>query len=132
MRNIIIKVVREVLEKEENVVFAYFFGSFVSDEKFGDIDIGIYLGQPPDNIFTVSSELKHRISRHLAEKNIALIADKIDILVLNSISFAFLNRIFNEGQLILDRDSEVRTDVIEKNSIKFRECLGLLKEAGMI
>lgn len=132
MRDIIIKVVREVLEKEENVVFAYFFGSFVSDKKFGDIDIGIYLGQPPDNIFAVTSELKHRISRQLAEKNVGLIADKIDILVLNFISFAFLNRIFHEGQLILDRDSEMRTDLIEKNSIKFRECLGLLKEAGVI
>jgi len=132
MRDIIIQIVRELLEKNKNIAFAYLFGSFVKEDKYGDIDIGIYLTALPDNVFVVTSELKHKISRELAEINIPVVADKIDVLVLNSISFAFLNRIFREGKLIVDRDPELRTRLIEENSIKFRECLGLLKEAGMI
>ena len=132
MRESIMKVVKNVLIEHEDIAFSYFFGSFTKEEKFSDIDIGIYLLSVPDNIFILTSELKHKISRKLIEKNLKFKADDVDIVVMNLISFTFLRRIFKEGRLILDRAPHLRTSLIEKNSIKYRECLGLLSEAGIL
>jgi hypothetical protein len=49
---------------------------------------------------------------------------------MNSFPFTSLNRIFREGTLFFDKDLELRTGVIEKNSLKMRECLGFIKEAS--
>ena len=132
-KTIIQRIVKEVLEENPKIQFAYFFGSFAAEEKYSDIDIGIYLVTPPTkNPFKVTAELKHEISRKLLRNKIYLVADNIDIVILNLITFSFLYRILREGVLILDKDSSLRADVIEENSIKFRECLGLLKEAQIL
>lgn len=132
-KTIIRNVVTEVLEKNPKIRFAYFFGSFVAEKKYLDIDIGIYLAAlPTGNPFTFTSDLKHKISRKLLKNKIYLGADNIDIVILNLIPFTFLYRIFKEGSLILDRDPDLRAGVIEENSLKFRECLGLLKEAQIL
>jgi hypothetical protein len=44
----------------------------------------------------------------------------------------FLKRVFIEGLLRLDRDPELRTDLIEHVSMKYRECAGLLAEASLL
>ncbi|MFQ6083909.1 MAG: nucleotidyltransferase domain-containing protein [Candidatus Aminicenantia bacterium] len=132
MKKEIIKTLKELLRKNKNIKFAYLFGSFVKEEKYSDIDIGIYLYPLPENVFIVTSGLKHIISRELRKKNITSKADDIDIVLLNLISFKFLNRVFKEGILILDRDSDLRTTLIEKNAINYRECVGILKEAEIL
>jgi len=132
MKDKIIGIVEEILEKKESIKFAYIFGSFVREKKYSDIDIGIYLSPLHESIFEITSELKHKLSRKLMEINIHVKADDVDIVVLNSIPFTFLNQIFKEGTLILDRDPELRTSLIERNSLKFRECIGILKEAEIL
>ncbi len=133
MKKEIIRTIKKLLEKNKNIKFAYLFGSFIKEEnKYSDIDIGIYLSPLPDNVFVETSELKHIISRELRKKNIILRADDIDIVLLNLVSFKFLNRIFKEGVLILDKDPDFRTTLIEKNSINFRACVGILKEAEIL
>lgn len=133
MKEQIIAIVKEELKKENYIEFAYIFGSFISGEKYSDIDIGVYISPPNDeNDFKVTSELKHKISRKLIKANIPAKADDIDIVVLNLIDFKFLNRIFKEGLIIMDRNYDFRTSLIEKNSIKMRECVGILKEAEIL
>jgi predicted nucleotidyltransferase len=132
MKDLIMNIVREILEKEKAVCFAYFFGSFIDADKYSDIDIGIYLKSLPENPYLITSHLKHKISRKLMAHNIRFRADDIDIVVMNSLPFAFLNRIFREGALIFDKEPELRFNRIEKNSIKMRECLGLIKEAQIL
>jgi len=44
----------------------------------------------------------------------------------------FLKRVFIEGLLMLDRDPELRTDLIEHVSMKYRECAGLMAEASLL
>jgi len=45
--------------------------------------------------------------------------------------FTFLKRVFKEGILLVDKDSDLRTDIIENVSLKYRECTGLLAEASL-
>lgn len=133
MNKKIISILKRTLSKEKYIEFAYIFGSFAKDKKYSDIDIGIFVSIPKEEeVFKITSDLKHKISRILNKKNIPLDADHIDIAVMNHINFKFLNNIFKQGVLILDRNPELRTTEIEKNSNKVRECLGILKEAEIL
>lgn len=132
MKTDIIRTLKGILAKKREIKFAYLFGSFTEEKNYQDIDIGIYIYPLPTNVFVIASGLKHKISRALMKKNINLIADDIDIVILNLVSFTFLNRIFKEGILIFDRDANFRTSVIERNSINYRECVGLLKESAIL
>jgi hypothetical protein len=59
-------------------------------------------------------------------------ADLFDVRVLNNAPFTFLKRIFKEGMLLIDNDPDLRTDIVEYVSLKYRECSGLLAEASLI
>lgn len=132
MKDSIINIVEDILKKEESISFAYFFGSFINEDSYSDIDIGIYPKSLPKNPYSTTSHLKHKISRELAAHDIHFRADDIDIVVMNDLPFTFLNRIFREGTLIFDKDPELRANLMERNSLKMRECLGILKEAQII
>lgn len=126
------EVVTEILKKDRNIKFAYIFGSFVKEGKYGDIDIGIYISSTAGNIFEVTSDLKEKISRKLKEDGFNMKADDIDIAILNLVSLRFLGRVFEKGLLIVDGDPEFRTDLLEKKSIEIRECLGVFSEARIL
>ena len=128
----VLKLIGDVLIKDERVVFAYAFGSFLKEEPFRDIDIGIYVKDPQVNPFIISSDLKTEISRFSKQKQMDFDADRFDVRVVNDAPFTFLFRVFTEGKLLLDRDSDLRTDVIEQVSLKYRECTGLLAEASLL
>ncbi|OGF58771.1 MAG: hypothetical protein A2Y62_09710 [Candidatus Fischerbacteria bacterium RBG_13_37_8] len=132
MKARIIQIIKEELQKDQVICFAYLFGSFLKEEMYEDIDIGIYLSSTENNIFVITSELKHRISEKLQQINVICNADDIDITILNAVAFNFLTRVFKEGLLIIDREPDFRTNLMEANAIKFRECLGLLKEADLL
>jgi len=76
--------------------------------------------------------LKTQLSRTGKKKDIDIKADQFDIQIINEAPFTFLKRIFKEGILLIDRDPELRTDLIEFVSLKYRECAGLLAEASLI
>jgi hypothetical protein len=66
-----------------------------------------------------------------AAERVNLTADQFDVKVINDAPFTFLNRIFKEGNLLIDLDPDLRTDLIEHVSLKYRECAGLLAEASL-
>jgi predicted nucleotidyltransferase len=127
-----LKLLRKVLTEDERVVFAYAYGSFVKEDSFRDIDIGIYVKNPEENPFVISSDIKTQLSRFFKKENIDLTADQFDIQIINRAPFTFLKRIFKEGILLVDHDPELRTDVVEYVSSKYRECAGLLAEASLL
>src|SRR4030042_6310032 len=104
MKASIIQIIKEELQKDQVICFAYLFGSFLKEEMYEDIDIGIYLSSTENNIFVITSELKHRISEKLQQINVICNADDIDITILNAVAFNFLTRVFKEGLLIIDRE----------------------------
>jgi len=64
-------------------------------------------------------------------ERVNLTADQFDVKVINDAPFTFLNRIFKEGNLLIDLDPDLRTDLVEHVSLKYRECAGLLAEASL-
>lgn len=129
-REKILSLIQDVLNRDGRIIFAIVYGSFAREESFRDIDIGIYIKNPEENSFVITSDLKAELSRYLREKGNDLTADQFDVKVINDAPFTFLNRIFKEGKLLVDLDPELRTDLIEYVSGKYRECAGLLAEVS--
>jgi len=118
----------DILAKDERIVFAYAYGSFLEEESFRDVDLALYLRESPENPFVLTSDLKTELSRRAKKEGLNLIADRFDVQIINHAPFTFLRRIFKEGVLLLDRNPDLRTDVVESISFKYRECAGLLAE----
>jgi predicted nucleotidyltransferase len=127
-----INLLTNALAKDDRVVFAYAYGSFIKEQSFRDIDVGIYVKNPEENPFVISSDIKTQLSRIFKKENIDLPADQFDIQIINHAPFTFLKRVFKEGILLVDHDPELRTDLVEYVSLKYRECAGLLAEASLI
>jgi len=127
-----LNLLRKALTQDKRVVFAYAYGSFVREQSFRDIDVGIYLKSPEENPFVISSEIKTQLSRIFKKEKIDLTTDQFDIQIINHTPFTFLKRVFKEGILLIDHDLELRTDLVEYISSKYRECAGLLAEASLI
>jgi predicted nucleotidyltransferase len=128
----LLKVLKEVLAKDERVIFAYVYGSFVKEQSFRDIDIGIYVKNSEENPLVVSPDIKTQLSRVVRRENTEFTADQFDVQIVNHAPFTFLKRVFKEGILLVDRDPELRTDLVEYVSSKYRECAGLLAEVSLI
>lgn len=132
MKNIVINILKSLFAHREQIKIVYLFGSIINEKKYADIDIGIFIDPLPDNIYEVTADLKHQISRELMRRGVNFKADDIDIVILNLVNFKFLNRILREGLIILDRDPDFRANLLEKNSIRFRECVGIIKESEIL
>jgi predicted nucleotidyltransferase len=127
----ILDLIKEVLTKDDRLVFAYVYGSFVAEKSFRDVDIAIYVKTPEENPFLISSDIKTQLSRLAKERGRDLTADEFDVRVINDAPFTFLKRVFKEGVLLIDNDPDLRTDIVEHVSMKYRECAGLFAEASV-
>ena len=107
------------------------FGSFVTGENYRDIDVAIYAKDGRENPFIITSDVKTGLSRLSRSEGAGVPADCFDVKVINDAPFTFLKRIFSEGVLLVDNDPDLRTDVVEHVSMKYRECSGLLAEASL-
>ena len=128
----LLHLIKDSLMREQGVVFAYIYGSFIQEESFRDIDVGIYVKKPEENPFVITSDIKAALSSLAKQEGLNLIADQFDVRVINDAPFTFLKRVFKEGVLLVDNDPELRTDLIEHVSLKYRECAGLLQEVSTI
>ncbi|NSW76509.1 MAG: nucleotidyltransferase domain-containing protein [Candidatus Atribacteria bacterium] len=111
-RQRIIFQIREALEREPNIVFAYLFGSFLDDLFFRDIDIGIYLKSIKEEE-APSYEEKLAFFLH---RMLRIPPEMVDTRVLNFVSSTFLGHVFCRGLLLFTRDEIFLTDLIERAS----------------
>jgi len=99
----IVKEISSQLNKRKTVIFSYIFGSFVTDDKFSDIDIGVFCTEkiskePLDFEFELEEEIK------------SLTKFPVDVRVINHAPLSFVYRVVKEGILIADKDIGKRTD----------------------
>ena len=83
MKEKIIEIVRAELEKRENILFAYIYGSFVISEKYNDIDVAIYISDfHREKVLYIEFELE----RVLEDK----IQKPFDVRIINSAPLGFV------------------------------------------
>ena len=111
MKEKIIEIVRAELEKRENILFAYIYGSFVISEKYNDIDVAIYISDfHREKVLYIEFELE----RVLEDK----IQKPFDVRIINSAPLGFAYNVLKDKIVVLDRDSLLRSDF---ESLVFRK-----------
>lgn len=118
-KNQIILLIKNILQNEEKVIFAYLHGSFIEQDFFNDIDIAVYCSEI-DSIFSFQADMKIKISDELRNRGLDISPDEIDLRVINNADYDFLIEVLDRGILIVDKNPELRTDFIEKVSLSYR------------
>ena len=116
--------IRESLNHEKSILFAYLYGSAAYDPELsgGDIDIAVYL-KPSSIIEYVRKEAA--LAGFLISQ---LHTDEIDLRILNVLPLVLQYNILKEGKLILCRDELQRADFETNVMIRFFEIKPYLDE----
>jgi predicted nucleotidyltransferase len=109
----IIGLIKNVLVEDKRIVFAYVYGSFLGEQSFRDVDIGVYVDGAHDyDPISLEAELSDK-----AAKSSGMEFDRLDIRLLNQAPGHFLKNVFSKGLLLFSRDETLLADIIEKTSL---------------
>jgi hypothetical protein len=123
-KGVLLNKIKEVAEKDREVLFAYLYGSSVmkSPPFDSDVDVAFYL---------MPSDMKSYVRKE-EELTSALIAklhnDKIDLRILNTLPFLLQYNIVKEGIPIFVRDESERVDFEIRVMNRFFELKPYLDE----
>lgn len=100
---------KEKLEKEEDIIFVYIFGSYGKGKIFplSDVDIALYLKENGD-LFERKVELMSIISEVLK-------TDEIDLVILNYAPCSIIHSVFKTGKLLFSKDEGKRISFLSRN-----------------
>lgn len=97
---------KEVLEKEEDILFVYLYGSVAlgMGHQWSDLDIAVYL-RPGNNEYYLK-----RDGELLGTLSVALENEELDLCLLNVAPLVLQFRVITEGIIIFSRDEQARVD----------------------
>ena len=108
-----------LIRERGEILFAYVYGSFAEGLAFHDIDVGIYLSRiRKEECILYSLDLAHALSNKLRIP--------VDVRVLNFAPAAFVYHVIR-GNLILDRNEEVRIPLVEMTIAKYLDMKPLMR-----
>ena len=120
----LLKILTEVLEKDEEVLFAYLYGSYAygSVSPGSDIDVAVYL-KPSDmkNFIKKEQELTSTLATKVHN-------DRIDLRILNGSPFLLQYSVIKEGIPFFVRDARERVDFETRVMERFFELKPYLDE----
>jgi len=117
----VIDKIKNFIKCQEEIIFSYIFGSFIEDETFNDVDIGIYVDKNITPIEKVFYEIK--LSNQLEE----IIKIPVDVIRLNLASDSILYRA-TKGILIKNIDDNIRTNFITMHWKKYWDFKDKIQE----
>jgi predicted nucleotidyltransferase len=108
----------EILGKQDQIAFAYLYGSFAEDLPFHDIDVGVYaegIGEKETTSYSI--RLSEMISSELGLP--------VDVRVLNFAPVTFLYHVFR-GDLIHEKNELIRSQVMERTIQRYLDLRPIL------
>lgn len=128
-REDITTIISDALRSDERVIFAYLYGSFVTDSFFNDIDIFLFTRKAEDP-FVCSAGIREELFHAVTKTGFNTFAvDDFDVRIINDAPYDFVIDLLCEGILIVDKNPDLRTDYIEKISDEYRVNYFVLDEA---
>ncbi len=129
-RKEIIQILKEGLDREARILFAYLHGSFVEERPFHDIDVAVYLEDGVEHPLDLALDLALTLEGLLLERTGHHL--EVDVRVLNRAPLGFCYHV-SRGVLLLSRDDDRRCDWVVRNVSRYLDILPLqlqaLKEA---
>jgi uncharacterized protein len=110
---------RDELEREPGIRFAYLYGSLLESDRIHDVDVGIFLGE-------TAAACKTRLLDNLSVTLHAAVDLPVDLRVLNEAPLSFLYHALR-GQLLLCRDEAFLTDLMEDVARRYLDLAPLLR-----
>lgn len=99
----IIEGIASRLREQKHITFAYIFGSFAQEEKFSDIDIGVFVSE---EIGAESLNFEFDLEEEIKPfTNLP-----VDVRIINHAPLSFVYHVIKEGILIVDKDAGKRAD----------------------
>ena len=90
------------MQQHGEIYAAYLFGSFITEETFADVDLGILLKHESGDTLDYEIELESKLER--------LARFRLDVRVLNRAPISFAQNVIRYGRLILDKEPNMRSD----------------------
>ncbi len=104
----VVSKIKEYLNKREEVLFAYIFGSFVRSDEFSDIDIALY----------VDGERSLKYEFEIEDDLETMLKIPVDVRIINNAPVSFSYGVLRDGLLI--KDNDIRSDF---QVMKFKEYM---------
>ena len=102
-KKVLIEEISGILKKKEYILFAYLFGSFISEDVFKDIDIGVFIsGAESKSLLKLELMLEGEV-----EDAIHL---PVDIRAINNAPLSFVYNMLKCGIVIVDANKHLRSD----------------------
>ena len=123
-RSKLINSLKEILEKDEEILFAYLYGSSAYDhnQPGADVDVAIYLRTSNKKVYMEKEdELTTALAIHLQN-------DRIDLRILNTLPLLLQYNVLKEGKPIFIRDESARVEFETKTMCRFFELKPYLDE----
>lgn len=106
------------LREAPDIDFAYLFGSFLADDSFGDIDIGV--------VFTNDGGARGEIALEQALE--PRIDYPLDVVDLSAATISFRFRVISTGRLLMRKDDNRRCDFEEKTMVTHADVRPIHKQ----
>ena len=119
---------RKLLQPDTDILFAYLYGSFVTDPDLlgSDIDVGVYLKHGDLNAYVKKEE---QLTALLVSR---LHNDRIDLRIINTLPLLLKYSILRDGILVFSRDERERVDFETTSMIRFFELKPSLDEYSRV
>jgi predicted nucleotidyltransferase len=98
----IAETIASFLDQHQEIYCVYIHGSFLTADLFADIDIGLLLARPPENLIEYEFEIEIAIERQV---NLP-----VDVRVLNNAPLSFIQNVIRHGKVVLDKKPNTRSD----------------------
>ncbi len=119
-RNLTAARLADSLGQENDVSFAYLFGSFLEERRFRDVDVGVYLTEAAAGSADRALVLAERLGRATGYP--------VDVRVLNDAPLTFLFHALR-GRVLLCRDEERLSEILERTAQRYLDIEPILRRA---
>jgi predicted nucleotidyltransferase len=102
-KEVLTEKISDILKAKEYILFAYIFGSFVSEDGFKDIDVCVFISSV-ENKSPLKLELK--LEGEIGDA----IHIPVDIRIINNAPASFIYNVLKGGIVIVDNNKSLRSD----------------------
>jgi predicted nucleotidyltransferase len=96
------KISSYLVERHEEIIAVYLFGSFNAAEAFSDIDLAILVDSPLDDPLFIEIDLETELEK--------IVKYRLDVRILNKAPLSFCREVIRSGIVIVDRRPNLRAD----------------------
>lgn len=112
--------IREIVERIDNVQFAYAYGSFAEDMLFHDIDVGVYMSN-------IDKRPASQYALDLAGELGKTVNFPVDVRILNFAPVSFLYHVVR-GIIIFERNEDLRAEIVERTVKRYLDIKPIIKK----